>query len=124
MAMAVLVVACQVALAGIPVATVLRTAGLDVPIKAECQCDVPGHEHASCPMHHSAKAATQGASDAAKCRLSQSSTIHLDFLMATGSLPEPVVRLTVPVFSAVVTIPGTLSVESRSSALDPPPPRF
>jgi hypothetical protein len=123
-AMSMLVVACQVALASIPLAAVIRTAVLDVPIKAECRCDVPGHEHASCAMHHSRNALKQTSADAARCRLSQAASIHLDFLTASGSLPEPALHLTVPVVSAIVTVPRTFRLESRSPVLDPPPPRF
>ena len=121
--MVVLVVAGHVAITAIPLATVIRTAILDASIKTACRCDVPGHDHTSCPMHHSPSALRQAPSNTANCRLTQASTIKLDVLLAAGSLPEAVLRLTAPGTSAAVTIRAALDPETRSPALDPPPPR-
>jgi hypothetical protein len=120
--MAMLVIACQIALTSVPLATFVRSMA-GVPIKAECLCDAPGHDHATCPMHHSQKGLASRSPDAGRCRLSQAAAIHVDFLLATGSLPEPILRVTLPTTSAPVSIGDTIRFESRSSTLDPPPPR-
>jgi len=121
-ALAVLALGCQVVLVGIPLAESLRMGLHGERTATECTCGRAGHENAICPMHH-ARGGT-GTSHDSECRVSNAASVRLDFVLATGVLPEPPVVLARPAHVRQLIAADTSCLPTPAGALDPPPPRL
>jgi hypothetical protein len=120
--LAVFALGCQAVLLGIPVADSFRTGLHGERTTTECTCGRAGHENAICPMHHG-PAATPGSHDS-DCRVSNAAGAQLDFVLATGVLPEPPPLLALPIQQRHPIAVDISGPPTRSAALDPPPPRL
>src|SRR2546425_11984280 len=120
--LAVFALGCQAALLGIPVADSFRTGLHGERATTECTCGRAGHENAICPMHHGR--ATTPRSHDSDCRVSNAASARLDFVLATGVLPEPPPLLALPIQQRHPIAADTSGLLTRSAALDPPPPRL
>jgi len=120
--LAVFALGCQAALLGIPLADSFRTGLHGERTTTECTCGRAGHENAICPMHR-APAATPRSHDS-DCRVSNAASARLDFVLATGVLPEPPPLLALPIQQRHPIAADASGLPTRSAALDPPPPRL
>jgi len=120
-ALAVIGLACQAALLGVPLADSFRTALHGERNTTECTCGRAGHENAICPMHHALSGKSR--SHHPDCRVSSAASAQLDFVLATGVPPEPPPVLTLPAQRLLIVV-NRSPLLTRSAALDPPPPRL
>jgi hypothetical protein len=114
---------CQGAVLGTPLAQSLRAATQDGGTATACACDMPGHENAMCPMHHSPSADKRSRTGESECRLSSAASLNVDFVLVTGTVPEPPLRFAMPVEHGLPIALQAFRLPTRSTALDPPPPR-
>jgi hypothetical protein len=136
LAFAFLALACQLLSVCTPAASLLAATHGEAVV---CTCDMTsGHHNAFCPMHRSPNAppdtspgmspgisgiSSDAEADDVDCHLTGTPTATLDLFFAHGVLPPPS-QMAPPRRDGGVLLGLVSQLQTRSAAVDPPPPRL